>query len=51
MTLRGLLGNKLLAMTYFRIGKLHYHRRYSVSRLSSGWIQVGPLRSNDQETF
>ena len=40
---------KTLAMTYFRIRDLHYHRRGEVSLLSSGWDQVGPTRYGRQE--
>ncbi len=31
-----------LAVTYFRMGNPHYHRRYLVSRPCSGWEGVGP---------
>mgnify|MGYP001570397629 CR=1 FL=1 len=31
-----------LAVTYFRTGNPHYHRREPVSRSCSGWEGVGP---------
>ena len=35
-------------MTYSHMGEPHYHRRWSVSRLSSGWDQVVPDRYDRQ---
>src|SRR5690554_245872 len=35
-------------MTYSHMGEPHYHRRWSVSRLSSGWDQVVPDRYGRQ---
>jgi hypothetical protein len=40
---------RVLAMTYFRTGKPHYHRRNVVSRSCSGWEGVGPTRYGRQE--
>ena len=45
----GLLPNRVLAMTYFRTGIPHYHRRNAVSRSCSGWEGVGPARYGRQE--
>ena len=35
-------------MTYSHMGEPHYHRRWSVSLLSSGWDQVVPDRYGRQ---
>lgn len=36
-------------MSYFRMDlPPHYHRRWTVSRLSSEWIQVVPIRHGRQ---
>ena len=35
-------------MTYSHMDEPHYHRRWSVSRLSSGWDQVVPDRYGRQ---
>ena len=45
----GLFVFRVLAMTYFRTGIPHYHRRYVVSRSCSGWEGVGPTRYGRQE--
>jgi hypothetical protein len=37
-----------LAVTYFRTGNPHYHRRGVVSRSCSGWEGVGPTRYGHQ---
>src|SRR5574340_1609712 len=37
-----------LAVTYFRMGNPHYHRRWLVSRSCSGWEGVGPSRYGRQ---
>ena len=37
-----------LAVTYFRTGNPHYHRRCVVSRPCSGWEGVGPTRYGRQ---
>ena len=37
-----------LAVTYFRTGNPHYHRRDVVSRPCSGWEGVGPTRYGRQ---
>ena len=37
-----------LAVTYFRTGSPHYHRRCVVSRPCSGWEGVGPTRYGRQ---
>ena len=44
----GGFGIKSLTMTYSHMGEPHYHRRWSVSRLSSGWDQVVPDRYGRQ---
>ena len=36
----GLIGMRCLAVTYFRMGDPHYHRRTTVSLPSSGWDRV-----------
>ena len=42
------MGIKSLTMTYSHMGEPHYHWRWSVSRLSSGWDQVVPDRYGRQ---
>ena len=37
-----------LAVTYFRAGNPHYHRRRVVSPSCSGWEGVGPTRYGRQ---
>ena len=43
------MGDKALAVTYFRTGDPHYHRRYLVSRSCSGWEGVGPRHYGRQQ--
>ena len=48
LTRRALLFMGRLAVTYFRAGNPHYHRRRVVSPSCSGWEGVGPTRYGRQ---